>query len=226
MFSSGWFLEKRELKDNILQLHEKALEIFDGLEIHLTNKFRREFYSQPEIYSSISDSMINFHLPSTIDSIDTYNKISKLVDIYEPKFCVVHPRNKNLLNWYKSYNCELLIENMDKEKDYAVEISDILNILEKFNSRLCLDLQHCYEQGGKNYFKELFEKNKENIGQLHVSGQNKHNNHSLVTKSNNKESIKEMLTSCHSEVNYVVLEGEVMNYNDMYKEKELIEEYV
>lgn len=72
-------------------------------------------------------------------------KIGQINEMYKLNNIVIHPdlvEDWTVFNDFR--NLPISIENMDNNKDFWINIKDIKKILDKYDFRLTLDLQHCY----------------------------------------------------------------------------------
>ena len=100
------------------------------------------------------------------------HKLEKIHHKHNLQNIVFHADIIDDWDWFNSFNkMPLSVENMDKRKNFGKSIKDMGSILDKYDFKLTLGLQHCFENDptGKlaEDFQEVFEGR---VVEYHLSG--------------------------------------------------------
>ena len=119
------------------------------------------------------------------------------MEYYHPHVLVLHPEDHSEEFYEKMREFPLAIENMDgsHDKDHeGVDIPKLKALIEKYDTKFVLDVQHCYEHDPTmEYAEELYKALKDRVSHFHVSGASKDCIHELVMNAPNKDAIIDKL---------------------------------
>ena len=171
----------------------------------------------------------SLHLPDIDDSKQVLIA-QNIILRCNPNTALVHPLkliDGYPVEYYKkmiSIGIPLAIENMDLKKDSGFNPSELRELIENTGCRFVLDVQHAYEHDHKMYYaKDLLESLKNSLVHLHVSGEAKNNNHSLVSRAINASSIVEFIGQALFIKNVpLILEGKYLTLKELYREIEFL----
>lgn len=224
--SNGWFFPNgiTSSKDQAKVLKEIGVK---GVELHFTSGFAREFSTGTDFANY---DFISIHLPKR-DWSEAYDEeIQEIIEVneyYHPHVMVLHPEDHDESFYDKIKNLPIAIENMDKRhsKDSeGVDIQKLKNLIEKYDFKFVLDVQHCYEHDPTmEYAEELYEALKDRVSHFHVSGESKDCIHELVINSLNKEAILNFLKG-KDEI--IILEGKFTKPEEIKQEIEFLKKEI
>ena len=170
----------------------------------------------------------SLHLPDQ----DHYHSIEeqvalakKLVKKQNIDCALVHPLKLTedyLQQMRSALDKKFALENMDKNKSSGYDLQELSNLVEQYDLKLVLDVQHAYEHDHTmRYGWDLFQAMQPRIMHLHISGETPSNNHERVCTADNKDTILQFLNKILSTNNYPLILEE--KYNNPIELKEEID---
>jgi len=122
-----------------------------------------------------------------------FNKLERINKKYKVDNFIFH--TDTVLDWesFKSLTIPVSIENMDNRKSTGQKPEDLRRVLDKYDFRLTLDLQHCFVNDNSmklalNFQEEFGDK----IVEYHISGADKNLYHFPLFKTKQKAIIKSL----------------------------------
>ena len=163
----------------------------------------------------------NVYLPIVNDDLVEIKNIS---DQQEIATVLTHPIKAKGEYPQKSYQfmvkngVPLAIENMDNLAESGKDIKELENLINEFDLRFVLDVQHAFEWGVE-YTRELFSTLKGKLAHLHVSGELLGNRHCLLYKATNASVILKLLDDILKvKLVPLILEGEYTTSFELARE--------
>ena len=130
-------------------------------------------------------------------SHDTNRMLSKLGKLHrqtKASGIVFHPDIIDFFGRIKGTGLPILIENMDRRKAFGTKPEHIKEIRDDYDVGFVLDIQHAYEHDpSMKTAKEMISVMGYRLKHLHVSGQNRSNNHFPAYAAENREAIEKIL---------------------------------
>lgn len=189
---SDRFLDKylnayKEEHSKAIQLHSINEEVID----FLINKEKKERYSNFDYISLHASSLVS---KNDECSREILKKLRKIKEKFNLKNIVFHP---DVIEDWEVFNdfqdLPISIENMDNEKKFGKTVEDIAYILEKYNFKLTLDLQHCFINDKTMALAKDFHKTLGNrVVEYHLSGYKKGEPHYPLFKTKQDEIINSL----------------------------------
>jgi len=121
-------------------------------------------------------------------------QLKKVCKKYKVKNLVFHPTKNMDREIISKLWLPISIENMDNEKSFWKSIEDIKTIIDKYNFKLTIDLQHCFVNDENmnlaiEFHKEFWDK----IVEYHISWFDKNFKHYPLFKTKQKNIIKSIM---------------------------------
>jgi len=113
-------------------------------------------------------------------SINIINKIQKLQQKFNFSNIVIHYCEVKDFKWLNQFkNLPISLENEDQTKPKGQSVAEMAKILDQYDFKLTLDLNHCYVNDQKmELANDFWDKFKDKIAEFHLSGyKNSTNNH-------------------------------------------------
>jgi sugar phosphate isomerase/epimerase len=176
--------------------HYKTNGLANAIELNCRNEGEMDYLLINNLDLS-GFSFISMHTPQYAYDNDENSKrmlakMELLTKKYNIKNIVVH--SDLVLNWEifaKYENIPISIENMDHRKKSGKTIEDIKAVLDKYNFKLTVDLQHCFVNDNSLQLAADFqEKFKDKIVEYHISGTDDDSMHYPLFKTEQDEIIK------------------------------------
>ena len=224
--SNGWLFAQGIFD---LRKHQNFLDEAGANAVELAMYLGEEERQEALLSGKLDTSFISLHLDDYYPdrSLDEQVLLAKTIfDKHQAVVGIIHPVNipSFYLEALVAAGICVAIENMDKNKPCCYDIKELRGLIEKFGLKFILDVQHAFEHDtSMDYTWDLFEMTKVNLQYLHVSGQTKKNNHSLVHKAENAAAIIELLSRVFAQTKIpIILEGQYITAQDLTTEIEFL----
>lgn len=137
---------------------------------------------------------INVNYDDDTKTREILKSLRSLSNDVNPLGVVFHPDIIKDFNVLEISRMPIVIENMDKRKNYGNKLEHIKEIKDKFSFNFILDIQHSYENDPTNSLcRELIKLMGKKLKYIHISGYSDDNNHALGFESKNKIEIEKIL---------------------------------
>lgn len=180
-FSNGNFyriyFNSNERFSNEYINHYKSRGLANAIELDCSNETMIDYLLDINDFDLSYFTFISLHAPDLAYTDDensnrVLSKLELLAKKYKINNFVFHTDtifDWNVLNNYK--NIPISIENMDNHKKFGRTIDDVKSILDKYDFKLTLDLQHCFvNDKSMKLALDFQEKFKDKIIEYHISG--------------------------------------------------------
>lgn len=157
--------------------HYKSRGLANAIELDCLNEVMIDYLLDITNLNLSYFTFISLHTPDLAyandeDSNRVLSKLELLAKKYKINNFVFHTDKVldwNIFNNYK--NIPISIENMDDHKKFGKTIDDLKSILDKYNFKLTLDLQHCFvNDRSMKLASDFQEEFKDKIVEYHISG--------------------------------------------------------
>lgn len=193
----------------------------NAIEVHCLDEKMVDYILDVKDLDLSDFSHVSFHAPALAYKDDEGSnrflyKLELLTAKYNLKNIVFHP--DTVLDWsvfIKHKKLPISIENMDGHKNFGKTVDDISSILDKYDFRLTLDLQHCFmNDNSMQSAADFQEKFKNRISEYHISGLNINEPHYPLFKTKQNTIIDALK---YSELP-IIIESTFEHFGDQEKE--------